>query len=101
MPTVVLEAWAYGLPVAMTPQCNLPAGFARQAALKIETNPESIEQGLRELLAMDEGSRRKMAGNGRTLVETKFCWPEIAREIHAVYEWILRQGPRPESVRLN
>ena len=101
MPTVVLEAWAYGLPVLMTPQCNLPEGFARQAALKIETNPESIEQGLRELLAMSLESQMKMAQNGRTLVETKFCWLEIAREIHAVYQWALGQGPRPESVRLD
>jgi poly(glycerol-phosphate) alpha-glucosyltransferase len=101
MPTVVLEAWAYGLPVAMTPQCNLPDGFARRAALKIETNPESIQAGLHELLAMNEGSRRKMADNGCALVETKFCWPEIARQIHAVYDWILGHGPRPEYVRLN
>ena len=50
---------------------------------------------------LSEDSRREMAGNERTLVETKFCWPEIAREIHAVYEWILGQGPRPKSVRLN
>ncbi len=45
MPTVVLEAWAYNLPVLMTPQCNLPDGFHQQAAIRIETNPESIEQG--------------------------------------------------------
>lgn len=101
MPTVVLEAWAYGLPVAMTPQCNLPDGFVRRAAVKIETNAKSIHQGLRELLGMSENLRREMVQNGRVLVETKFCWPEIAREIHAVYQWILGQGSRPASVRLN
>jgi glycosyltransferase involved in cell wall biosynthesis len=101
MPTVVLEAWAYGLPVAMTPQCNLPDGFTRQAALKIETNPESIQQGLGELLSMNENSRKAMAERGRELVTTKFCWPEIARQIQAVYDWILGQGPRPESVQLH
>jgi glycosyltransferase involved in cell wall biosynthesis len=101
MPTVVLEAWAYRVPVVMTPQCNLPEGFARQAALKIETNPESIEQGVRELLVMSERSRREMAERGRTLVESKFCWPKIAGQIHEVYEWILGRRPCPETVRLN
>jgi len=101
MPTAVLEAWAYNLPVLMTPQCNLPDGFSHQAALKIETHPESIAQGLRELLTMSQDSRKAMANRGRALVETKFSWPEIARQVHAVYEWILGRRPRPESVRLN
>jgi poly(glycerol-phosphate) alpha-glucosyltransferase len=101
MPTVVLEAWAYDLPVLMTPQCNLPEGFARQAALKIETNPESIERGLGLLLAMSDDSRREMALRGRKLVETQFCWPEIASQIHAVYEWVLGRRPCPGSIRLN
>ncbi len=46
LPMVVLEAWAYGKPVLMTPECNLPEGFAANAAIRIETNPESIARGL-------------------------------------------------------
>ena len=49
LPMAVLEAWAYGKPVLMTPECNLPEGFAANAAIRIETNPESIAQGLSEL----------------------------------------------------
>lgn len=101
MPTVVLEAWAYNLPVVMTPQCNLPEGFVQKAAVKIETHPESIERGLRELLMMSENSRREIAGNGRALVEKKFCWPEIAKQMHAVYEWVLGRQPCPKFVSLN
>ena len=32
LPMVILEAWAYGKPVLMTPQCNLPGGFADDIA---------------------------------------------------------------------
>jgi poly(glycerol-phosphate) alpha-glucosyltransferase len=101
MPTVVLEAWAYGVPVLMTPECNLPAGFEKAAAIRIETNPESIAQGLHGLLSMSDAERREMAHRGRTLVEAKFSWPKIGRDIHAVYEWILGRSPRPDSVLLN
>ncbi len=53
------------------------------------------------MLAMSAGSRQEMAERGRALVEAKFSWPEIARQIRAVYEWILGNGPRPETVQLN
>ena len=33
IPMVVLEAWAYGKPVLMTPECNLPEGFEASASI--------------------------------------------------------------------
>ena len=45
LPMAVLEAWSYGLPVIMTPQCNIPVGFEAGAALQVESNPESIALG--------------------------------------------------------
>jgi len=35
LPMAVLHAWAHGLPVLMTPECNLPEGFAANAAIRI------------------------------------------------------------------
>ena len=46
LPMVVLEAWAYGKPVLMTPECNLPEGFAVSAAIRIETNPKALREDL-------------------------------------------------------
>jgi glycosyltransferase involved in cell wall biosynthesis len=46
LPMAVLTAWAYGRPVLMTPHCNLPEGFAAQAALAIDPEPDSIAKGL-------------------------------------------------------
>ncbi len=99
LPVTVLEAWAYGLPVLMTPQCNLPEGFQASAALRIEPDPESIGRGLVELLGMSDAERREMGRRGRRLVEGKFSWPRIAAEMKSVYEWVLGGGPKPDSVR--
>jgi len=100
LPMVVLEAWAYGKPVLMTPECNLPEGFAAGAALEIGTTPETIAAGLRQLMEMSESEREAMGSRGRALVEAKFSWPRIGEQMRAVYEWVLGGGKPPECVRL-
>jgi hypothetical protein len=32
------------------------------------------------------------------LVRERFAWPQIARQMTAVYEWLLGGGPAPASV---
>lgn len=98
LPMVVLEAWAHRAPVLMTPECNLPEGFAAGAAIRISTDSAGIARGLEELLAASEKERAEMGARGRELVQTQFSWPKIAGEMLAVYRWILRRGPKPESV---
>lgn len=98
LPTVILEAWAYELPVLMTPQCNIPEGFTARAAVRIETNADSIADGLRQLFRMSEAKRKEMGANGRTLVATKFSWSSIGRETLMVCKWILGSAPKPASV---
>jgi len=98
LPMVVLEAWAYGKPVLMTPECNLPEGFAAHAALRMEPTINSITEGLRQLFEMSADERRAMGKCGLTLVEKRFTWPKIAFEMKQVYEWLLGGGPKPDCV---
>ena len=99
LPMVVLEAWAHGKPVLMTPQCNLPEGFAGNAALRIEPETDSIGAGLRRLFEMSADERRDMGARGRSLAARRFAWPGIASEMKAVYEWVLGGGAKPECVQ--
>lgn len=101
LPMAILEAWAYGLPVLITPQCNLPEGFQAQAALRIEVEPERIAQGLAALFAMTNEERTAMGQRGRMLVQEKFNWSNIAEQMLAVYRWVLGQGSKPEYVHLD
>lgn len=80
MPMSVLEAWAYRLPVLMTDGCNLPDGFSSNAAIRVDTDPESIAHGLKRLFTMTVSERRTMGENGFRLVAEKYQWDKIAEE---------------------
>jgi glycosyltransferase involved in cell wall biosynthesis len=100
LPMVVLEAWAYAKPVLMTNACNLPEGFAAQAALRMGTDAADIAAGLRALVEMPDAERVSMGRRGRELTASQFSWPTIAEEMHRVCEWTLGGGAQPASVRL-
>jgi glycosyltransferase involved in cell wall biosynthesis len=101
LPMTVLEAWAHAKPVLMTPQCNLPEGFAACGALPIGSHPEEIADGLRRIMEMSENDRRTMGARGRELAATKFSWPRVGEQMRAVCEWVLGGGAPPASIRLD
>jgi poly(glycerol-phosphate) alpha-glucosyltransferase len=88
LPMSVLEAWSYGLPMVMTPECNLPEGFASGAALEIRSSAGGFE-GMRTLIEMTDQERAAMGMRGRRLVEERFTWPKVAAQMKAVYENLL------------
>ncbi len=98
LPMAVLEAWASARPVLMTPECNLPEGFAREAALEIQASPESIEQGLTCLFRMSDAERAAMGARGLALAREQFSWPRIVQEMRAMCEWILGGGAKPATL---
>ena len=98
LPMSVLEAWAYGLPVLMTEFCNIPEGFAAEAAIRIEPNKDSVAGGLEELCGASSDELETMGAKGRALVEEKFTWGKIASDMNAVYEWCLGGGDAPACI---
>lgn len=98
MPLAVLEAWAHGLPVVMTPACNLPVGFAAGAALATAPEPVAIAETLAALIALDEGDRRSMGEAGRRLVREHHSRQRVATAMARVYQWLLGAAARPAWV---
>jgi poly(glycerol-phosphate) alpha-glucosyltransferase len=98
LPMAVLEAWAYGLPVLMTPQCNLAEGFDAGAALSIDLDPSSISYGLTTFFNLGAESRVRMGNNGRSLVRDFFTWETVAMQVTDVYQWVLGKGDCPPTV---
>lgn len=98
LPMVVLEAWAHGKPVLMTPQCNLPQGFTNRAAIRIETGAASIAEGIRQLFALAPAQREEIGQRGLALVKEEFSWPRVAEKMLAVQTWVASGGSMPESI---
>jgi glycosyltransferase involved in cell wall biosynthesis len=101
LPMTVLEAWAHAKPVLMTPECNLPEGFAAEAAIEIGKSDGEISVGLKRLAEMNDEDRRVTGDRGRTLVATKFSWPQIGQQMRAIYDWVVGGQAVPESVRVS
>ncbi len=99
LPMTVLEAWANGLPVLMTKECNLPEGFCANAAIQIGTDIAGIGSGLQQLVSMHEDELCHLKENALRLVKENFSWQRIASDMKSVYEWMLGGGPVPSCVR--
>lgn len=97
-PLAVLEAWSHALPVLMTAECNLKDGFEADAAIQLKPTVESATQALHSLFSLSETALHKMGLNGRELVKRNFSWPQIAAQMHEVYNWILGRRARPPFV---
>ena len=100
LPMAVLEAWSYGLPVLMTRECNLTEGFTAAAAIEHRPECNSIAQALDSFFAMTIEDRQSMGNHGRDLVERKFSWPTVAKQMTDTYQDVLsrRRGSRLHTV---
>lgn len=98
MPMAVLEAWATGLPVVMTPECGLQDGFLARAAIPTEASPISVAESLRCLAELDPEERAEMGRHGRKLVESQYSWRSSAERFRMLYAWVAGRGCKPEFV---
>jgi glycosyltransferase involved in cell wall biosynthesis len=89
LPMAALEAMAAGLPIVVTPGCNLPDVETRGAGLLVERAIEPLAAALRALLA-DPDRRRRMGEQGRAWVRESFTWPAIAAKTEEIYSQVLK-----------
>jgi glycosyltransferase involved in cell wall biosynthesis len=100
-PLVVLEAWSHARPVLLTPECNLPEGLEKRAAIRMNATVEGAAEGLERLFALDEPALQEMGRRGRDLVVANFSWAQIVSQMFAVYNWLLGRSAVPDCVLLD
>jgi glycosyltransferase involved in cell wall biosynthesis len=85
---VVLEAWAAGRPVVVTPEVGL-AETVRETGAGVVVAAADLGEALREMLA-DPDRREEMGRRGAEAVRECFGWGEVARRMEGVYERVVR-----------
>lgn len=101
LPISVLEAWSFGLPVVMSPECNLPEGYSSRSAIRCETSVDSVMSALCDLVEMTDAEREDIGSRGLELVKKKFEWNHVADHMIALYDWLLGGGDVPGFVETN
>lgn len=99
-PMTVLEAFAVGTPVLMTAECGLPDAAASGGAIEVGPEAEEIISGLNYLLSMSGNDLRGMGGLGCSLVQDRFTWDRIGRELTDMYNW-MKGGDAPDCLRFD
>ena len=84
LPMVVLEAMAAGLPVIVSPGCNLPEVAQYGAGIQADAALEPLRDALRQLLS-DADKRTQMGTAAKALVAERFTWDAVAEQLEQVY----------------
>ena len=81
----VAEAMAARLPVIITPEVQIaPEVSAANAGLVVEGEVKTVANAIATLLTSPQ-LREELGNNGNKLVETRYSWDAIARELISVY----------------
>lgn len=89
---VVLEAMAFGCPVAVTPEVGAAEIVREERAGSIlNGDPEELGRGINTMLA-DPLKLRDMGERGRRAALEKYTWTAAAKRMAEVYESILARG---------
>ncbi len=85
-----LEALAAGLPVILSPGCNLPEAAEAGAGLIVAPETEPLATALRDLLT-DAPKRALMSAAARRLAQERFTWASAAAGLEQVYASVMRR----------
>ena len=95
---VIAEALSCGVPVLTTQATPWQELREHRCGWWIETGTEPLAAALREALALPPETLREMGRRGRRLIEPKYTWAPIGRQLLEVYQWMLGRRARPECV---
>jgi glycosyltransferase involved in cell wall biosynthesis len=94
-----LEAMGAGLPVIVTPPCNMPEVRQYETGWEIEAEIGPLTIALEEFLDNSSFENLQIGCRGADLVATRYSYPTITRQLGDVYEW-LQGGPTPRNIEI-
>ena len=97
---VVAEALACGVPAIVTKGAPWQELESEKCGWWIDIGVDPLVEALRDAMQLSDETRLEMGRNGRRLVEEKYAWPAIARQMAGVYLWMNADGEKPSCVQL-
>lgn len=94
LPMAMLEAWSMGRPTLMTPDCNLPEGFAARAAIDCGHAADEIAATLGAALAMEDAAWQEMSRNALSLADGPFAAETVRRRWAECYAKLMQDAGR-------
>ena len=96
--SVVIEALAHGVPVISTKGAPWAELESEKCGKWIEIGVEPLAAALQECMAMSDDERRQMGENGLRLVEKKYTWDAVVKEMVQGYESLVIIAPAINGV---
>jgi len=97
---VVAEALLQGIPVITTTGTPWEDLHTYSCGWWVEPSEDGLRQALFEAVNLPPDHLAKMGQRGHNYVQ-RFDWSVIARQMLDTYQWVLKQGPKPDCVRLD
>ena len=95
---VVAEALAAEVPALTTTGAPWSVLEEEGCGWWAEPTVDAITAALRDATQRSDAERRAMGQRGRQLVEERFSWAGVARQMRGVYKWVRDNAPPPEYV---
>jgi len=99
-PNSLLEALACRLPLVQTHQCNFNEVETEGAGWIGRPDADSLAECLDAAMSLSDTERQATGQRGYDLVQRKYTWDRVARELELVYTWMLGGSDVPSCVRV-
>jgi glycosyltransferase involved in cell wall biosynthesis len=95
----VAESLAYRVPVITTKSAPWQDLIDYECGWWIEDDRGALALALTEAMQLEDRDRYEMGCKGRMMVQTKYSWHSVGKEMSELYRWILAGGSVPNCIR--
>ena len=81
----ILEAMAAGVPVLISPACNMPEVESHGAGRIVEPERGAISSALKQLFSLSPPELASMGARGRDLARNRYDWSKVLPEYRKMY----------------
>ena len=92
-----LEALSIGLPVVLTPECNVDGVGDYGAGVVTSNDPSELGDALSQCLRLSDSQWDGMSQAAVRLARERFDWDRIAESLRSAYLWMMG-GPQPSCL---